>query len=631
MKTIFRNLRAFAVVAMVGMVATMAVSCEDPQEDKPNEKPTPSEPTEEVLEFALDSNTVIFAAGEEKVIAVKEGQTVVGATVEAPEGWTVVASEEGLTVTAPTQESINEGAAAAVGTVEVEAETENKIYKGSFNVVAGDTYVYVEQLSNTFKDVQIKVAIKGVDKYMMHFGTDGGWKGAFDEWQNPNPMLPEAPLFGWEGTLHDSTFEGSLFEFAKSPYMEDFMPMPGIAYELSILPIVEGKANTDYSYSDVYLYSFKTADAGENGAVTPQFELAGQTYNDVSVNVNAEGAYVTFWTFYKDAEYEQIKGRDKVIKENLVTMGEKSTSGEFVANKDNLNQGEKVHLAAISLDSEGNFGNLVIEEFFSGVYPFNDMVVTLGEITHSDDGRTIYVPVSVEGGELAYYRYAYVSSGNSDWTITYGGSIEKAEVKIANVPNEYYGPKFVQPEDLVDGKIVIQRGISPGVMGRILVLATDTDGNSSHAAYVEYTTTESQYQVIYKNDADYEYGIPSVSFKDVTSVRLQDGSLKHYANFNITLSEHTEAAWVCVAGEEYMDSFTPYQLLFSSTSSIIEGTFMFSQEYTENGVFAADTMYCYNTVESKSAVYVAWLDDNNFYHETALMYGPVEDAQSYLP
>ena len=125
-------------------------------------------------------------------------------------------------------------------------------------------------------------------------------------------------------------------------------------------------------------------------------------------------------------------------------------------------------------------------------------------------------------------------------------------------------------------------------------------------------------------------GMPNVSFKNVTSETLQDGTVKYWVNFNIDLVAETDAAWVCVAGEEYTNGRTPYQLLFSPDAGMIAGTFMFSRKFTEDGVFNADSMYCSNE-ETRSAVYVAWRDDNGIYHETNLMFKPVEDAQPHLP
>lgn len=212
--------------------------------------------------------------------------------------------------------------------------------------------------------------------------------------------------------------------------------------------------------------------------------------------------------------------------------------------------------------------------------------------------------------------------------MTYGGSVEKAEIYIATVPNQYYGPKFVSPDQLVDGKIVVTSGPWPGTEARILVLALDVNGVPSHAAYAEYTPTESINTLLYKDDADYEYGMPNISFRDVTNETLADGTKKYWVNFNIDLSEQTKIAWVMVAGEEYTDGRTPYDLVFSWM--IVENSFMYNKAYTEDGVFSADVMFCYNE-DTRSAVYVVWQDDLDRYHETKLFYDPVAAAQSHLP
>lgn len=626
MKTFFRNLKTFALVAL----AACAVSCEDPNEGNepnPGGDPTdqPGTTEKENVAYVFNEVDVFFASGETKTVTIRENQPVENLTITAPEGWAVVQDSAALEVTAPTEEAVTAGTAVANGKVTVKVETEEKIYEGSFGVYMGAT-VLVEAVSSTFNDIQIKAVIKGVEEYRVHLGTNGLWKDSFDEWQNPNPMLPTAPEFGWAGEKFD-VFEGSLFDFTTDPYTNNFVVVPGTSYDLAILPVVEGKASADYTYSDVKVYALTTAEAGNGGSVTPALALESHTHSEVVVKVSAANAYLTYYTYYSEADYEAIGGRESVIKKDIIANGEYSTAAEFTAKKDGLQQGSTVYFAAISIDQNGNFGELVMEPFATEVFLFNDMVVTLGTITCDETGKIVYVPVSTTGGEVDHYRYVY-ESNDSNWSIQYGGSVEKAEVKIATVPNQYYGPKFVYPEELVDGKIVISRGPWPGSKARILVLAMDAEGVPSHAAYVEYTPYDSSTMIIGADEEGYEYGMPTVTYKNCFMKTFDDGSKYPYVNFNVSLAEGTEAAWICGAGEEYLTGRTSYELLVEMMDE--KAPFMKAEKFTEDGVFACDALYITADSETRKAIYAMWLDKNGKYHEVKLFFDPVDAAQDDL-
>ncbi len=617
MKSLFNYFKALSLA----LLAVAAVSCEDPIEETPK--------VEDLL-LQLESNDIFFEAGETKTVTVAEGQAFANPTFETPEGWTVVADAASLAITAPSQESVDGGSAVAYGTIDIKVTVGVTDYVATLGVYMG-SIIAAESISATFNDVQVKVIITGVEEYMMYLGTDGAWKESFDEWQASQDNGMEPKEFGWAGEYF-GVFEGSLFDFARNPFKPDYAPLPDHKYELAILPMVDGKAVKKYTYSDVKLFTLPTAEAGENGKVVPTFALDDEktTHSQVYVNISAPDAYITFYSFYREQDYEDIGGREQVIKKNLITQGSTSTEDTMVASWTAMQPGQKLYLAAFSLDMDGNYGQLVIQEFSSKEFLFNeDLKVTLGEITCSEDGKTVYIPVSTTGGEVDYYRYAYIPSSVSAWNTTYGGTIEKAEVYVASVPNQYYGPKFVYPEDLVNGEIVVSGagGPYPGTMARILVLAMDANGVPSRAAYAEYTPTENTFAMIESDQEGYEFGMPTVTYKDVTT-EVKNGIPCVYANFNVTLAEGTETAWVCVAGEEYLDGRSATDLVKEMIDD--EYPFMKTKKFTANGVFNGDSMYAVNTEDSIKAVFVTWLDTNGKYHETKLMYEPIEDAQADL-
>lgn len=627
MKSIFRNLKSLALVAFVGFAA-FAVSC------KPDEPVTPTTPTNVEYEFE-GGNNVFFEAGEKKSVAVKDGQSLEGATIVAPEGWSIVVVGNSLEITAPTQESVDAKSAVAYGDVELTLEVEDTNYSGKLGVYMGEI-VAVDLVANSFKDVEVKAVIT-VDKYLVHLGTNGEWQAAFDEWKNTqdgwNPMD-----FGWDGEYY-GVFEGSLFTFADNPYKPNYCAVPGTAYQLAILPLEEGKNATEYTYDNIYLFDFETIEAGQNGTVVPTFTLESASHDQINVKVDATGAYMTYYKIYSVSDYNQI-GEDRFasfVKGELPKKGEIATEEQFTISERGLDENETIYLAAMSIDNNGNYGEITIQDFTSTTFAFNENIkVTLGEITCSDDGKTVYIPVSVEGGEVDHYRCSYVTN-ESEWGFQrYGGSVEKAEIVIATATNEYSGPKFYYPEGeeeydengnqinktLVDGKIVVTQGPYPGAKARILVLVIDKNGMPSHAAYAEFTPTDTKLPVIYSTDEGYEYGMPSVTYKGVTK-GMKGDEVIYTVDFNLYLGEGTATAWMAVANEDYTIGHTPYMLI----TRMMDGSFMFAKEFTTDGVFNADILYAQNDTERKSAAFVCWLDDKGYYHEVKLMYEPVLAAQ----
>lgn len=475
----------------------------------------------------------------------------------------------------------------------------------------------VKEVSVAFNDVQISAEVVGVDSYRMHLGTNGSWKDSFDEWQGSIggwwPME-----FGWAGS--ETTFEGSLFEFAKDPYSyESEAVIPGTTYELAILPMEADKDALDYTYTDVKLYTFTTAEATNDGKVNATLTKESAGYDFVAVDIEAVGTYLTFYKFYKEADYEVIKDKADFIKQDLIEDGYRSSNAKVNARHGSMKPGETVYLAVVVLDKEGGYGEVVVEPFSSNVFSYNeDLKVTLGEITCNDLGNIVYVPVEVTGGTVKEYRYAYVSN-SSTWQITYGGSLETAEYYIATVPNQYYGPKFVEPEALVDGKIVISGAGGPvaGQSAHIVVIAMAEDGSASHGAYAEYTPVKSDLNISYEDDADFAYGKPSITFN-----RMDED----YVVYDITFAPETEEVYISVGDDTMLESWTTYSLI----EDILSNGWNMSKHYTESGEYRVYYMYLENTTYATNCVFMTWKDNNGKYHQVVPFYEPVEDVQDEI-
>ncbi len=470
----------------------------------------------------------------------------------------------------------------------------------------------IEQVGeSTPLDVQIAVGIAGYDGYSIYLGEKDAWKEEFEAWKQSLEGGWGEPYLGWLGT--ESRFEGSLFEFGADP--DAYNPMvvkPGTTYDLAILILDNDKQPEDYTLEDVKVTSFTTAPAGSGSAVKPTMTLSdvGMTYADVTITT--EDAYATYYKLY-------LEKPENLTVEQLLADGKGSTNPDNYVGNYSLTPGQKFWVAAVALDNEGNFGEVVIAEFAAKDIEYSEgLTVTIGEVTNSENGKTVYVPVTC-AGDVYRYKYAYIS--DSEWTYTWGGSLEAAEAKLAAAQYAWSigeWPQFAYVEEMTDNTIVINGYSAPQQKAHILVIALDEDNNQSHAAYVEYTPTGEAMQLIYDDEEGWEFGKPTVSYQGLIDGFDSLGYEEKQVAFNVTFAEGTAEVYVWITGSDYLSSYSPYALVDGMISGDIYGV----NTLTESGVAARYYTYCRDyrdpddpTWDSDGMVVIAWKDTNNKYHQ----------------
>lgn len=499
------------------------------------------------------------------------------------------------------------------GIYEVDEDYNELFY--STNIVMTD-YIHagyeIEQVGeSTPLDVQIAVGIAGYDGYSIYLGEKDAWKEEFEYWKQSLEEGWGAPYLGWLGT--ESRFEGSLFEFGADP--DAYNPMvvkPGTTYDLAILILDNDKQPEEYTLEDVKVTSFTTAPAGSGSAVKPTMTLSdvGMTYADVTITT--EDAYATYYKLYLEKP-ENLTG------EQLLADGKGSTNPDNYVGNYSLTPGQKFWVAAVALDNEGNFGEVVIAEFAAKDIEYSeDLTVTIGEVTNSENGKTVYVPVTC-AGDVYRYKYAYIS--DSEWTYTWGGSLEAAEAKLAAAQYAWSigeWPRFAYVEEMTDNTIVIEGYSAPQQKAHILVIALDEDNNQSHAAYVEYTPTGEAMQLIYDDEEGWEFGKPTVAYQGLIDGFDSLGYEEKQVAFNVTFAEGTAEVYVWITNTDYLSSHTPYTLVDGMVSGEVYGV----NVLTESGVAARYYTYCRDyrdpadpTWDSDGMVVIAWKDTNNKYHQ----------------
>lgn len=237
-------------------------------------------------------------------------------------------------------------------------------------------------------------------------------------------------------------YEVSLNELVND--MEEVTKLnPGSEYFAYVLPIISGKALTDYSFDDVLVFEFETTPLVEGGSLSVAFENAEQSYTMIAADMTSEGAEMVYYNWYTVNEYNELEDAAT----DLIENGYIFAGGYGAANK-SLKPGESYLLAAVAVDSEGQYGEVCTTTLTAPKIVFSEtLVATLGEpvfVEYTQYGQTNYkvtVPITVEGGEAAKYYYY--------WNTTARTAEQLEQLPLGTSAYYYYLNSATAPKDLV--------------------------------------------------------------------------------------------------------------------------------------------------------------------------------------
>ena len=270
----------------------------------------------------------------------------------------------------------------------------------------------VAELSDTsFNELTVKVALYGSKEYIV---------GKVDaeytfNWNTEEYDLAYYLNDGLNGLAYGynnlgmTVTESGEFEYALSKVVndrEEAVPLaPGHTYFFYILPVIDGKEWADYTAADFVTYEFKTKALTAGGTAKVSFANEVLTYTEIAVDLTgSEGTTMIYYNFF-DAEAEYTAA-------DLITEGYITNAMSTTARDINLTPNTSRILAAVAVDAEGKYGELVEEEYTTPEIAYSTTFkATIGtpEVTSFEKyGSTYYeaaIPVTVEGGTAAKYYY----------------------------------------------------------------------------------------------------------------------------------------------------------------------------------------------------------------------------------
>lgn len=497
-------------------------------------------------------------------------------------------------------------------------------------VINADDVVYTTYVQREFSvkvvstsafDIQIDVINSGYAGCQVYFAeadyADGEWE--FGRWQSGSQGY-----FGFE--RNEASFSGSLFDYGYDPdgWASKIEAMPGSEYYLAVLPLVDGKPRSEYTFDDAQVYFLSTGDAVAGGTIVPTITVAEGDlgYNNVKGTFNAEGAKVVYYNYYREAAWneEMDTWSNDQWAAAVMTGGYMKTTTSFTYNLTALNQGETIRFAAVAVDANGQYGEVTVETFTTKVFTFSE-TFTVNAVAETKD-KTVSIALSTEGGEAVKYRYCNTNQDYT-WDYTYGGNVESAGKYIATSTQTYYY-KEVTPDQLVDGKLVIE-GLNYNSTYHFVVIAYDAEGNVSKPVGCEYTP---EMDVDFLLDADgdepadegYATGEPTVEL--VSCVQTDESEnpdwICYTVDIKVTPSAEAATTYVAVFDESYENTYTtPFTLMQYIVSQY---TSTYPDYYIQYGYsMVPDGETTYTIVEDSSIynskyIYITWCtEDENGY------------------
>lgn len=300
----------------------------------------------------------------------------------------------------------------------------------------------VEAVETSFSDVELSINVAGATTFYVGMVTEEMTYGyPIDEYMT---MPYEGPFGSFQSAVqwgeYDYAFQsmGTPFEITEENAGEPLvvtasdlyygMLLPNTKFYVWVFPVVEGLDLADYTYEDnlkPYIYTFTTSDIAAGGTATATFTDAELTYTNINVTVSAEDAVLTYYNFYEVDAYNELDDVAADLLENGYVSGEP----EFLAVANSLKQGSSRVLAAVVVDENGLYGEVVEETYTTPTLVYSETFkATVGEATFEPSGTNFYVtvPVTVEGGEVAKYYY-------------YWNATARTEEQLNNLPlQDYY-------------------------------------------------------------------------------------------------------------------------------------------------------------------------------------------------
>lgn len=446
----------------------------------------------------------------------------------------------------------------------------------------------------------------------------------------------------------EQSYEGSFLSFF-DPYTASLVP----GTEYTAWYITKGSSLVILE-DNVRSWNFSTKPFVDGGDVEIITSNDVVEYTRLSTTLSTTAGHVAIYYNIVPSYMATAYPDDTYRKEMLLTEGTRVITDKSVpVSYDKAKAGDKLTLFAMAVDAEGKFGKILVKEYTTKNFEYNNIELKLNLTDYKVDDTK--VEVTAEGAEKYVYVYAMVES--EEWTEVYGGTKKKAgEFMIANPADSRICDTSKADNALVDGKIQIT-GLNMDEEYVIVVMAVAADGSYSQPQAVYFTPIANIGVVVKKSDANWAEGKPelilgatqNVEFFNITwyivpqegydayTVALHPGNLVNEdLGTAIDTTEKLIAYIVsqCDTGKTDQGHKCVYREdgNYSRTWKTMEdlngdGRFTSDEwvEHTEDGLPGVYN-FCFYGTEEETMLFTTWVGPDGNFHEP-FVYDPTEEVE----
>lgn len=463
-------------------------------------------------------------------------------------------------------------------------------------------FLNVESTAVTFNSVEISAVGGGYAGYIVGVVAAATAEEAkmqiensFGNWQMGWGM------FGAE--LKELNYKGEILGFGDAYYPAVY---PNTTYVVYILPLVDGKAESEYLVSDLKTYAFTTPNIEAGGSATLAFEALETTYSNIEVAIKgSENTTMIYSVFATADEFAAYKTDEELIQYvieynsayNMMAIGKESTA--YISS---LNPGDAATVLAFAVDTEGKYSKLYKQEFKTNTLAYNAMKVNVDAAASTVGVNNASIKVSTEGGTPVSYRYIAVDTTGYSWK-------DEATTETQLALDSNWNVKTIAVADVVDGYINLE-DLTTNNQYAFGIVAIDAEGNPSHATFHYFTPSLPEYPIIRSTNEAYAAMVPTV--ESVVAWNSDYGAFD--VTVTVTPAAGTTKYWVAVwDSESAVAPDSPAKDIIDNLM-LKEGQYYGSVSGTEAATFTP-TYKSGRTYDVKAVVYVAWCDAAGNYYE----------------
>ena len=281
------------------------------------------------------------------------------------------------------------------------------------------------------------------------------------------------------------TYNGSAFAFPTAAANSGVEVVSEETYLTWIVPVKSDI--TEYTADDIIYeeYTLPGVTAGGSIKLTPGAAEIDRV--SIKVPLSDEGAtrfYYAFNTKRNASKYST----DAKRAEYLLTSGTVVNGSSAVASIDRLDPESTMVLFAMATDSKGKYGEVSVTEYTTDELVYNDMKVTLETTNLGEDNAS--VSFTVKGGTAASYVYWAGRNTDEFWVDLASNDTDRisaAQEYLALYPDDAAVVRAMSKYPMVNGKIELTELVGEATYN-LLVLAVDSEGVTSKAGHVQFTT-----------------------------------------------------------------------------------------------------------------------------------------------